>query len=45
VLCHALTGCDTSAFCGIGKKTTWDAWEVFPEVTNIPLNTEVYRET
>ena len=33
---HALTGCDTtSAFCGIGKKTAWDAWEIFPQVTTV----------
>ena len=31
---HALTGCDTvSAFSGRGKKTAWNTWEVFPEVT------------
>ena len=34
LLLHALTGCDTvSAFCGRGKKTTWNTWKVFPEVT------------
>ena len=33
---HALTGCDTtSAFCGIGKKTAWDAWEIFPQVITV----------
>ena len=33
---HALTGCDTaSAFCGIGKNTAWDTWEVFPQVTTV----------
>ena len=32
---HALTGCDTvSAFCGRGKKTGWNTWKAFPEVTN-----------
>ena len=33
-LFHALTGCDTvSSFVGIGKKTAWAAWNVYPEVT------------
>ena len=33
-LFHALTGCDTvSSFAGIGKKTAWVAWNVYPEVT------------
>ena len=33
-LFHALTGCDTvSSFAGIRKKTTWAAWNVYPEVT------------
>ena len=32
---HALTGCDTnSAFKGKGKKTAWQAWQVFQAVTN-----------
>ena len=32
---HALTGCDTpSAFAGRGKKTAWDIWNIFPEVTS-----------
>ena len=31
---HALTGCDTvSSFAGIGKKTAWAAWNVYPDVT------------
>ncbi|CAB4034500.1 Hypothetical predicted protein [Paramuricea clavata] len=31
---HALTGCDTtSGFFGKGKKSAWQAWEIFPEVT------------
>ena len=31
---HAYTGCDvTSAMSGIGKKTAWNAWTNFPEVT------------
>ena len=30
---HALTGCDTtSGFFGKGKKSAWQAWEIFPEV-------------
>ena len=34
-LFHALTGCDTvSSFAGIGKKTAWAAWNVYPEVTD-----------
>lgn len=36
---HSLTGCDTvSFFSGRGKKTAWDVWKVFPELTPI-LNT------
>ena len=32
-LFHALTGCDTvSSLAGIGKKTAWAAWNVYPEV-------------
>ena len=32
---HALTGCDTfSSFSGKGKKTAWNAWNAFPEVTD-----------
>jgi len=31
---HALTGCDTvSYFSGKGKKSAWQAWSAFPEVT------------
>ena len=31
---HALTGCDTvSCFGGRGKKSAWNTWKVFPEVT------------
>jgi len=31
---HAFTGCDTvSAFVGRGKKTCWEMWKKFPEVT------------
>ena len=32
---HAFTGCDvTSSMAGIGKKTGWNVWQNFPEVTN-----------
>jgi len=32
---HALTGCDTtSAFHGKGKKTAWETWSNFPDVTD-----------
>ena len=31
---HAFTGCDTaSAFLGKGKKSAWEAWKAYPEVT------------
>lgn len=34
-LFHALTGCDTvSFFAGRGKKTAWDVWNVFPDLTS-----------
>ena len=33
---HAFTGCDqTSSFKHIGKKTAWDAWSVYDEVTEV----------
>ena len=33
---HALTRCDTvSFFGGRGKKTAWDVWNVFPELTPV----------
>ena len=36
---HALTGCDTvSFFGGRGKKTAWDTWMVFPELTPVLRN-------
>lgn len=39
VLFHALTGCDTvEAFFGKGKKTFWDAWTAFPELTQALQN-------
>ena len=32
---HAFTGCDTvSFFAGKGKKSAWETWSVFPEVTS-----------
>ena len=32
---YALSGCDTvSSFSGQGKKTAWDTWLRFPEVTD-----------
>ncbi|KAJ7331188.1 hypothetical protein OS493_020892 [Desmophyllum pertusum] len=31
---HALSGCDTtSTFYGKGKKSAWQAWELYPDVT------------
>ena len=31
---HSVTGCDTtSTLFGKGKKSAWDAWKAFPEVT------------
>ena len=34
-LFHAITGCDVvSAMFGIGKKTAWNAWKAYPEVTD-----------
>ena len=31
---HAFTGCDTtSAFLGKGKKSAWEAWNAYPDVT------------
>ena len=31
---HAFTGCDTiCGFVGRGKKTCWEAWQKYPEVT------------
>lgn len=32
---HAFTGCDTvSCFAGHGKRTAWDTWNAFPDVTS-----------
>ena len=34
-LLHSLTGCDTtSCFMGRGKKSTWEAWKSYREVTD-----------
>ena len=34
-LFHAITGCDVvSAMFGISKKTAWNAWIAYPEVTD-----------
>ena len=31
---HAFTGCDTvSCFSGRGKRTAWDTWNMYPEIT------------
>ena len=36
---HAITGCDTtSAFAGIGKRTAWDVWNAFPQITTVFSN-------
>ena len=33
---HAVTVCDTvSAFAGKQKKTAFDAWQVYPEITHV----------
>ena len=35
---HALTGCDTvSSFVGHDKKTAWNTWNAFPELTDALL--------
>ena len=32
---HAMTGCDTvSAFRGKGKKSTWQAWQAYEDITD-----------
>ncbi len=32
---HSLTGCDTvSFFAGHGKKSCWDVWKVYPQLTD-----------
>lgn len=33
MFCHAFTGCDASSFRVKGKRTAWQALEVFPEVS------------
>lgn len=36
LFCEAFTGCDTvSGFSGKGKKSFWNAWKSFPEVTEV----------
>lgn len=36
---HAYTGCDTtSQFRSKGKKSCWEAWKVYPEVTEAFIN-------
>ena len=41
---HALTGCDTtSSFAGKGKKTAWDTWNAFPEVTRAFVEIYLHR--
>ena len=31
---HSCTGCDTtSSFFKMGKKTAWEAWKSYPDVT------------
>ncbi|XP_037047284.1 uncharacterized protein LOC119082058 [Bradysia coprophila] len=38
-LFHALSGCDTtSSSHGRGKKTFWDTWSIFPDLTKSILN-------
>ena len=33
---HALTGCDTTnSFWGKGKKSAWQAWDAFQEITTV----------
>jgi hypothetical protein len=40
---HALTGCDTvSCFSGKGKKSAWQAWGAFPDVTTAFLEISNY---
>src|ERR1700759_5566651 len=41
-LLHAITGCDTvSSFSGRGKKTAFDTWTAFPQLTDALLNLSV----
>ena len=41
-LFHALTGCDTvSYFANIGKKTAWQRWNSFPEMTEALMRLQV----
>ena len=33
---HSFSGCDqTSSFASIGKKTAWEAWAIYDEVTEV----------
>ena len=44
-LFHAMTGCDTvSYFANIGKKTAWQRWNSFPEMTEALLMLQVADE-
>lgn len=43
---HAFTGCDvTSAFRGKGKKSTWQAWDVCPQVSEVFSSLSRYSPT
>ena len=43
---HAMTGCDTvSFFAGKGKKTAWEVWRAFPEITDIFCSLSAGPET
>ncbi len=42
-LFHCFTGCDTtSSFFGKGKKSAWEAWNAYPEVTQAFNNMVAY---
>lgn len=32
---HAFTGCDTVSSSGRGKKTAWDTWMTFGDITRV----------
>ena len=39
---HALTGCDTtSSFSNVGKKTAWDTWKAFSEITDTVIDLDI----
>ena len=43
---HCFTGCDTtSGFFGKGKKSAWDAWKSYPEVTQAFLYVATHPHT